>query len=260
MAAIATSLDATYTRVGVSLSGWAADGVVPVYRVHQDGSRNVVRGMSAVSGGVAFGWDYESPLSAPVTYEAWDGSTLATSAETTLTMPAPAVAYLTAPGLPSFGGPVMPTGKVAMRRNRPTASLDVIGRATPIVKSDVMKAPAFTLGLRTYSDSGAYTLTSLMSVAPVLLLRIPGTRVTDWCYIATGDVSDSPVTHYGRNAPGANVTAEWADWQIECQVVESPVGGVFGDPTSTYQAGLDARPTYQDRLAANPTYIDALRG
>jgi len=260
MAAISTTTDTTYTRVGVNLSGWTTDGTVAVSRVHEDGSRNVVRGMSAVSGGVAFGWDYEAPLSVPVTYEAWDGSTLATSPATTLA--APSRARLSVPGLPSFGGPILIAKRSEFERARATSRMSPIGRSMPIVKSDVLQAPSFTLSLMTKGDAEAYSLLSTIEVAPVLLLRIPGTRVTDWCYIATGGVKEVSVSSV--LPPSINATADmvetWAAWEVECQVVDSPVGGVFGDPTSTYQAGLDARPTYQDRLAANATYIDALRG
>ena len=259
MAAVTTSLDLTYTRVGVSLSGWSADGVVTVNRVHPDGSRNPVRGMSAVSGGVAFGWDYEAPLSVPVSYEAWDGSTLAASAAATL--PAPSRAVLTVPGLPSFGGSVLIAERPQPKRPRPTAALNVIGRETPIVKSDVLKAPSFTLSVLTQGDVDAYTFLSTLEVAPVLLLRIPGTRVTDWCYISTGDVDEVPVSRV--LPPSIPVTdgllETWAAWTVACQVVEAPAGGVFGDPTATYQASLDAHPTYADRLTADATYIDALR-
>lgn len=258
VATITTTTDTTYLRVGVSLAGWAADGPVTVSRVHGDGSRSVVRGMSDVSGGVAFGWDYETPLSVPVTFEAWSGGALVASGGVTL--PAPVRAYLSVPGLPSFGVPVTLAVRPAMSRPRPRAMMNPIGRTTPIVKSDVLKAPSFTLSVLTKGDVDAYTLLSTIEVAPVLMLRIPGTRVTDWCYISTGDVSEVPLSKVLPPAVGVtdSMVESWAAWTVECQVVESPVGGIFGDPTATYQASLDAFPTYSARLAAAATYIDAL--
>ncbi|NUS17806.1 MAG: hypothetical protein HOY69_41495 [Streptomyces sp.] len=258
MAAITLNFDATYTRVGVNLSAWTADGPVTVSRVHSDGSRNAVRGMSAVSGGSAFGWDYEFPFNYDVTYEAWDGSTLITSAPLTVT--APTRATLTAPGLPSFGGPVLIAKRPEPSRSRPKAVIDVQGRSRPIVKADILKSASFTLALMTRGDAEAYALLSMMEEAPVLLLRIPGTRETDWCYVSVGDVGEVPVS---RVLPPAisvgDVEQTWAAWEIACQVVDSPVGGVFGDPTATYQASLDRYATYNDRLAGAATYLDALR-
>lgn len=258
MASVTTSLDTTYLRVGVNLSGWAADGPVDVYRVHADGSRNIVRGMSAVSGGAAFGWDYETPLSASITYEAWNGGTLVASSATTLT--APSKARLSVPGLPGFGGAVVLAKRPEFRRPRQSATLTPIGRVNPIVKSDTLKAPSFTLPLLTFSDSDAYRLMSTLEVAPVLLLRVPGHRVIDWCYVSTGNVSEAPLAVYFPGATHTDTdTATWAAWEVECQVTDSPVGDVFGDPTATYQASLNAYATYSARLSANATYLDALR-
>lgn len=259
MAAITTTLDATYTRVGVSLAAFSVDGPLDVFRVHSDGSRNRVRGMSAVSGGVAFGWDYETPLSVPVTYEAWSGATLITSSATTL--PAPSRGMLTVPGLPSFGGPVTLARRVEFKRPRTQATLRPIGRAVPIVKSDVLGAPSFTLPLLTLSDAEAYRLLSTLTVAPVLLLRVPGVRVLDVCYVSTGSVNEVAVSKYFPDATtGPTHETTWAAWEVDCQVVDAPEGGVFGDPTATYQASLDQYATYSARLAAHSTYIDALRG
>ena len=128
------------------------------------------------------------------------------------------------------------------------------------MKSDSLKAAAFDLSVRTYTDGDAYALDVDLDVAPVLLLRIPGTRVTDCCYIATGDVSEDPAAYF-KPQPGEpeDGLGHRSVWTIGCQVVESPVGGIFGDPTATYQASLDAHPTYASRLAADATYIDALR-
>ncbi|NUO35440.1 MAG: hypothetical protein HOQ27_10315, partial [Dermatophilaceae bacterium] len=254
MASVTTTLDTTYNRVGVNLSGWSADGVVPVYRVHADGSRNLVRGMSAVSGGVAFGWDYEAPLSQSIYYQALDGSYVYSPA-TTLTVPG-VESMLTVPGLPSFGGPVLLARRPVFDRARSVATMRPIGRTVPIVKSDVPQAPSFTLALATYSDAEAYSLLSTLEVAPVLLLRVPGSRVIDWCYVSTGRIAEAPVSPLlPPKVPVGSIPETWAAWEIECQVVDAPVGGVFGDPTATYQASLDAYPTYTDRLNAHATYI-----
>jgi hypothetical protein len=218
--------------------------------------------MSKISGGLAFGWDYEAPLDMPVTYEWVEGSVLAFT-DDAVTLPAPAWDYasLTVPGLPSFGGQVIPAGKPVIRRPRPTAAMNVIGRSAPIIKSDVMKAPAFTLELYTVTHADGYMLSATLGVAPVLLLRMPGTRVTDWCYVTVvGDVEETPGVRF-KDRPGSGRSdGEFSTWSIPLQVVDSPTGGVFGDPTATYQASLDQFATYADRAGAHATYIDALRG
>lgn len=259
---ITTTVDLTYTRIGVTLSTSPFAGSRPamIYRVHPDGSRNLVRGMSRISGGAAFGWDYEAPLNVPLNYE-WIEASVLDSTTTDTTLPAPARALLTVPGLPSFGGSVILARRPEFKRPRPAATLNVIGRSKPIVLSDVLGAPSFTLPLLTLNDADAYLLMATLGVAPVLLLRVPGSRVIDWCYVSTGSVSEAPLSKYfPTSETGPDHETTWAAWEVECQVVESPVGGVFGDPTATYQASLDQFPTYADRAAAHATYLDALRG
>lgn len=254
MAAIAVTIDATYLRFGITLSAWAADGPVTVYRVHEDGTRWAVRGMSDVSGGSAFGYDYEGPLSAYVTYEATSGATLVQSVQRRIAVAAN-IATLTVPGVPTLGGTVLPARKPNLSRPRPQTPLAIYGRATPIVLSDSPKAPKFGLDLLTLTDTDAYTLTAALEVSSTLLLRMPGTRVTDWCYVSVGDVEEKPGTPY-KGVLGDEVS----EWSLDCQVVSPPVGGVFGDPTATYQARVDKAATYQAAVTSGRTYLDRLKG
>jgi hypothetical protein len=256
---ITTTTDLDRLRVGVELSGWGTDGPVSVFRVHSDGSRHEVRSMSAVSGGAAFGWDYETPLSAAVTYEADDTTGTVTSAAATLAV-AYNVATLTVPGLPSFGGVVLPASKVSPTRKRPSVALDVIGRSTYIVKSDVLKAPEFTLELYTQTDAEAYSLTSMFAIAPVLLLRMPGTRVTDWCYVSVGDLEERPGIPFKTRPDSGRTDGEFATWSLSCQVTDAPVGGMVGDPTSTWQALKDTGMTWQQLKDMNLTWLQVLKG
>lgn len=253
MAAIAVTIDATYLRFGITLSAWAADGPVTVYRVHEDGTRWAVRGMSDVSGGSAFGYDYEGPLSAYVTYEATSGATLVQSVQRRIAV-APNIATLTVPGVPTMGGTVLPARKPKMSRSRPQAKLVIFGRAEPLVLSDTLKSPEFTLDLLTLTDAEAYALTATLEVSSTLLLRMPGARVVDWCYVSTGALEDNPAPYKG--GLGEEVT----EWSIPCQVTSPPVGGVFGDPTATYQARVDTGATYQDAVNSGRTYLDRLKG
>ena len=257
MSAIAATLDAARLRVGVNLSGWSTAGDAQVIRRHQDGSSYPVRSMSAVSGGVGFGWDYETPLSAPFTYEAKDGSATIVSPVVTLAV-AHDVATLTVPTMPTFGGFVTPERKPErFDRKRPSVALDILGRSTDIVLSDAMKVPSFTLKLVTRTDAAAYLLLSMLAVAPVLLLRMPGARVVDWGYVATGDVAEIPITGYKDAGSG---DGEWTRWEIQCQVDERPEGDTFGDPTSTWQALKDSGLTWQQMKDSGLTWLEVLRG
>lgn len=257
MSAITTTVDLSRYRVGVELSGWSADGPVTVYRVHGDGSRYPVRGMSAVSGGAAFGWDYETPLSASFTYEADDAGTVASAAVSLDSRDS----TLTVPGLPSFGGVVYPVGKPSMSHDRPTVDLDILGRTTYISKSDALKAPSFTLALRTKTEADAYSLRATFAISPVLLLRIPGTIYTDWCYVRAGSLNPEPTVHY--RAPvgaAADHVANWYVWTLDCLITDAPVGGTVGDPTSTWQALKDTGMTWQDLKDTGLTWLQVLKG
>lgn len=414
---VSGAAEPTLARVGVTLTDWTPEGPVVVRRVHQDGQRHDMRAMSSVSGGVAFGFDYETPLSVPFHYEAdrvrhneianpgfevnttgwtagtgttltrdtvehnsgvasgkidtvisasgpnifttsnataaagqkWIGScyakgagtcqvvlqarqgssTLATytSGAVTMTssfqrvsMTSPALpantdnvrmlvqqgstgvartmyaddillergdalmpfittdtvatesspdvtltiaqrSLLTVPGIPVMGGPITLMTRPETERARPQVALDIFGRTTRIIKSDVMKAPQFELTLLTRSDNEAYTLTAMLAIAPVLMLRVPGLRVLDWCYIQVGGVKEVPVMRVlPPTIPTPGDITTWAAWAVPCEVVEAPVGGSIGDPTSTWQRLKDTGLTWQQLKDMNLTWLQILQG
>lgn len=249
-------------RVAVELGGWVApsDGPLTVYRVHPGGTQYPVRGLSATSGGAAFAYDYETPFGTPVTYTALDGTTTVTSTSATLTVPLQLTGgWLSVPGLPSYGQPITPTGKPETLRARPQAVIVPWGRATPIVLSDTRKSLTFAVNVRTHTDAEAVALTAMLDASDVLLMRLPATR-TGWQYVAVGDVRESPdiPTAAADRIPGD--VDEWSVWTLPCTVVDSPVGGIFGDPNASYQVILDTYPTYTALLAGKATYLDVLKG
>lgn len=441
-------------RMGVTLSGWSADGPVDVYRVHPDTSRHLVRGMSGVSGGTAFGWDYEAPFLVPVHYEADDAGVTVSSfgpvdRVNTLTNPSfetdaagwssvrgtlarvvdgtavvggavlrytstdgtvaggnylsatvgtvvtpgdvwtgsgsvrptalslvqiwvqwfnggtyvastPSViltdqaagawvrtaitdvvppgvnngrlfvavrpmaggtgvpvggtfdidammlekaatldayfdgstpadtshgyvwqgaadasasesrvldstldvdqVWVSAPGLPAYAVPVELVRKPSPARGRESTALRPMGRARPIVLSDVLGSPDFTVTLRTKTLNDADSLEQTVAAAGTLLLRIPGIRQA-WQYVAATGLQEVPYTDYRApaNAP-VNHPGNWTDWQLGGPVVDSPVGGVFGDPTASYQVLVDTYADYSAVLATEADYVDVLKG
>lgn len=258
-ASITTEVDLTggpSPRIGVTLAGWSADGSVDVYRVHPDTSRHLVRGMSAVSGGAAFAWDYEAPFAVPVHYEADDASTPVSSANATLDI---AETWVSVPGLPGYAVPVTLLSKPSAPRQRATTALRPMGRTTPIVLSDVLASPEFGMVVRTKTENSADDLEDAIAAAATLLVRIPGARHA-WQYVAMTGVTPSPVVGYRAGTASAADVANWTDWALSGPVVDSPVGGVFGDPTASYQVLLDTYPTYAAMLAAEADYLDVLKG
>lgn len=257
MATITATVDPTYTRIGVQLSGFAADGPIDVYRIHADTSRHLVRGVSAVSGGVAFGWDYEAPLSSLVTYEASSGGTVITSSPTTL----PGVAaWLRSPGLPSLDMTVEVVRKPETSRERPRVVLRPFGRESAIVLSDSAKSPEFTLTVRTYGHAQADDLVALFSDSPVALLLMPGAREA-YRYVSLGSLNEKPVVDYiAANGASLDDAGGMSEWDIACTVTDSPIGGLFGDPTASYAAVLATYATYTALKSAKATYLDVLKG
>ena len=254
MAAIAAAVETSpYPRIGVSLSAWAADGPVTVYRVHADTTRWPVRGTSDVSGAVAFGYDYEAPHAAPVHYEAVSGSTLIQSSDAVIPLTSP---YLSVPGLPQLATSVSMIAKPAVGRVRPRTILQPIGRSTAIVLGDNRKAGSFKLGLLTRSIDAAAAITAMLDRSGVLLLRMPGTRYA-WQYVDVGNIAEEPVQALLPDAGSAG--ALWS-WDLDCVVTDPPVGGIYGDPTATWQALLDTGKTWGDLVSAGRTWLDLLRG
>lgn len=259
MATITTTTDSELARVGVTLGSFSTDGPIVVERVHDDGSRWPMRSMSDVSGGAAFGFDYETPLSEPFHYEADNSGSTISSSPTTLTVAERAL--LTVPGIPIMGGPVMLLTRPEFTRPRPQAALDILGRETRIIKSDVLQAPQFALTLLTRSDEEANVLLATLAIAPVLLLRVPGTRVTSWCYVQTGEIGEVPVMRVlppTMPIPGDITT--WAAWSVPCEKVDAPVGGQVGDVSSSWQALKDTGMTWQQLKDLNLTWLEVLQG
>lgn len=260
MASITVTTETSpYPRFGVALTAWAADGPVDVYRVHADTSRWLVRGVSAVSGGVAFGYDYEAPYSAVVHYEAISGTTSIVSSDVSLALD---TAVLSAPGLPAFTMVVTPVSKprqVTLGRDRTV--LQPWGRSSAVVLGDTRKTGVFTIRFRTYGHAESDALANMFNQVDVLLLRLPRTRYP-WQYVDVGDVDESPVLDRRAYGDPADATdpGTWSEWDVPCVTTGAPIGGIFGDPTASYQAWKDDPPgTSYDDDDTN-TYLQLLQG
>lgn len=253
VAVITPTVDATLRRVQVSLTGWSSDGPVSVSGT--DGSVSwLVRSITATSGGATAGYDYEAPLGRAVTYSAMDGSTPVTSGS--VTVPG-GVAMLRAPGLPSLDATVEVVRVPAVSYERDQTVLRPLGRRTAIVQSGTLAAGSWELEVRTYTKAASQALGEMLATAPVLLLVAPGWE-HDREYVAVASVAATPAVHYySTDGTGAGA---WRTWTIPCTVVRQPVGGMYGDPTSSWQAIKDAYPTWAAVKAAKATWLDVLKG
>jgi len=250
MTAAITAAVATLTtpRISVTIGGWATDGPITVSRVHPDGTSWAVRGIPDVSGGASFGYDYEAPLDSLVSYTA---SGLSSGAVTT----AVTDAWLLVPGLPQQAQKVLPTKIPDDDYARPTAQIAGPFRAYPAVEFGELSSPSATLQLTTQTDTEFASLMSIFRQSGVLLLRMPGSTM-DWRYVAVSSVKPSNPTGT-LDQPLKIIT-------LSTLAVLAPAGGVFGDPSASYQAIVDSGRTYQTLLDWKGTgatvYLDLLRG
>ncbi len=263
MASIAAAVLGTPPRISLTLTGWANNGALAIYRVHPDGTRWLVRGSQGgdttvtVTAGVAAVFDDEAPHMQAVTYQALSGGTTVTSGAVTITL---AGGYLSVPGLPSFRIPVELIAKPSAIRPRPRTVMRPRGRTKAVVIGDNRKGREFALRIRTRTFDQARLLEEVTDQAGTLLLRMPGTRWA-WTYVDIGDLSDEAVTPY-RAQTGIDPTevGAWEEWTLPCIETSPPVGGVYGDPTASWDALNATGKTWDQLKVAGVTWLDRARG
>lgn len=263
MATITATIVTNPDRISVSLAAWAADGPVTVYRIHPDGSRWLVRGAAGgdttvtVSGGVGAVLDDEAPYMQAVTYTAVSGASSIASGSVTLAVTTPT---LTVPGLPSYRIDVEPIVKPSATRTRPRTVMRPRGRRNAVVIGDTRKGREFELQLSTLSYPDADLLESVLDANGVVLLRFPGHR-WPWLYIDVGDFSSRAVVDWlpTDGTDPANGGA-WEDWSLSCIETDPPVGGIYGDPTASWDAVTLAGKTWTALNTAGKTWLDMSLG
>lgn len=262
MATLTATVVTNPDRVSLSLTAWAADGPVAVYRVHADGTRWLVRGAAGgdasvtVSGGVGAVLDDEAPYMQAVTYTAVSGASTIASGSVTISID---TAYLTVPGMPSFRMPVALIAKPSAPRPRPRTVMRPRGRRHAVIIGDTRKGREFEVRLRTYTFAQADLLESVCDQAGVLLLRVPGTR-WPWTYVDIGDLVAAPVVPYRATDAGAFGVGAWEEWTLSCIETDPPVGGIYGDPTASWDALNTAGKTWTTLNTAGKTWPDLARG
>lgn len=255
VASISVSVDTVNARTGITLSGFTApDGAVTIYRIQPDGNGYAVRESPYLSAGGAFTYDYELPFKQSLTYQ------VTTTADGTVTSSAFTLSldtfWLRAPGLPDYDMQVTVEAKPVVSRAKPQAVLRPIGATNPVVLSSARQAASFDLSIRTRNDSETTGLDSLLQQASVALLVMPGTRLP-WQYVAIGDVEEAPVAPWRSLVDGD--AGSQSVWKVPCQIVDRPVGGMYGDSSYSYNTLLTDYATYNAVKAAQPTYLALLQ-
>jgi len=259
MAAIATSVDLAYPRVGISLSAWT-NGPVTVTRVHANGDRVIVRDMPDASGGTSFVYDYEAILGEPFVYEAYSGSTLVSSSSVTV---ATTEMYVSAPGVPTMILRIDAESVPDAGMDRPTADLVGPFRSVPPSEYGELQSAAFPLTLKADSLAKRNALERILEQSGVMLVRMPLTEYAA-VYAEISRVARSTWVPWRRQDASTDSVADWRHYTLTCRITSCPVGGSYGDPTASYQAIVDSGRTYQTLLDWKGTgatvYLDLLRG
>lgn len=259
MAVIATTVDLTAPRVGITLSAWT-DGSVTITRVHANGDRIPVRDVPPASGGTSFVYDYEMVKGEAFTYEAYSGSTLITSGSVTVNS---TDMDILVPGMPQLVLPINAAEVPDAAMERPTADLAGPFRSVPASEYGELQSATFEVTLRAESLAQRIATEQILSQSGVLLLRMPLTEYAA-TYIEVSRVVRRTVVPYRRLDASTTSEADKRTYALTCRATTCPVGGSFGDSTASYQALVDSGRTYQTLLdwkgVGATTYLDMLKG
>lgn len=254
----------------VSLSVYdrpALDGdvTVSVYRMGEDGSQVPLRGYGhemvdrPYNQEDIFLEDYEAAVSTRVYYRIrWASDTGATSQIDTRTVLAPQITdgsyvWVKSPGNPALNTMVMMAENPSWSMAARSAGYEVIGRAAPVMVSEVRASRTGTLKVRLADwDTNDVARQLLASGLPLLMQAAPGHGMDGNHYFAVGDASYAP-ENWNATQPG------WL-WTLDVTEIDRPVGGLQGSASRTWQDVLDEFETWDDVFAAYGTWLDVQTG
>lgn len=177
----------------------------------------------AVSGSTFTVLDYEAPNSAAVLYRAH--ATYTTGGNSVVgpwTASTPAVSWTAAadwlkhPSHPALNRTVTVKANPQRTRRRRRGIHSVIGRADPVVVSDILNLSEGTLTFLTATDTEAEDLLALLDYDVLFFQPRPGARFGQK-YIAIGDVNEIPETDV-YNVPSTRWPVEWVEVLIPIDV------------------------------------------
>lgn len=256
-----TSVDAT-ASVTVTMRELTVGNTISVWRVFEDGSRTLVRGVdglieaATLTSDVLVIEDYEAPLGVPVYYyaEMKSGAAVTGSRTTdtvTLTPGDSNYSWLKDPGNPQRNLQVMVAAPPAWERPIQQAGYQVRGRSNTVTHSDVRGGLEGALVVWTQSDAEAAGLDWILSSGNTLLWQVvPGVHEADM-YVSVGKVS------LPRAVPRAD--EEWREWTLPLVQEDMPVAvGVAGSAGRTWQDIAAEFDTWADVRDAYATWEDVL--
>jgi len=124
---------------------------------------------------------------------------------------------------------------------------DVVGRTFPVATTDVRRATAFGLTLRTNTAGDAQTLGYILGSGDVLFLHVPAAYDWPGRHVTVGDATS--------HRPFPQSVAR--TWTLPCQQVAAP-GPDVAAAIGTWESVLAGYATWDDVLAAFPTWADLL--
>jgi hypothetical protein len=249
---ITTTVDPTYARIGVTLTGFPSDDPTTVWRVPVEGGvAQAVRGASPMNliAGVGFQWDYEASSGVAYRYVANDGAADVQSTPVTMTL---AEAHIVAVGRPNYNLAVLPEAVPETTRRARGELAQIIGRRNPVALTDVRAGLEASLTLLTVNDDESDALEEVLVEAQILFMQLPGSRFGAR-YVLVGDVTETPYT-------GIRGADEGAVWSLDLTEVDRPGGDVSGDPLVDYQLLVDAVQSFGALLLAADTYLELRAG
>lgn len=162
-----------------------------------------------------------------------------------------ALVHLSDPVAPLFGGyyTLMSLGELVFPA-RDTEN-DIIGRSSPMIISDVRRAPKGSVVLLTYTLEERDRLRTLLASGRTLVLRMPPDFGDPVLYVAAKDAPEKRVV--------PDVRRPERSWDIPIQVTDRP-SGLVDLGLSTWRSVVDTNATWRDVKAKYATWLDLILG
>jgi hypothetical protein len=235
--------------LSVSCTGMTA---ASIYRITPDGTRAVRNALNKAGAGALNAADYETPQNQALSYIAvvTDGTLSKTSSiavvSGTIDRGADVLFGLTNP-LATV--PVNVVGIPDLATSPPQEVVRVVGRADPIVVSDVRSYPTGTLMLATVDDAERLAINSILAGGSILAFspRYPTYGFDDVWYLSIGGVAEKRASEV--------VTDPAREWDLAFQRIAPPPADFIGPAFATWNDIYVSGDTWGAILPAGTTWL-----
>jgi hypothetical protein len=248
---LTADLDSSGRWVLLTLTCTGATGAT-IYRVTADGTQAVRGAFEETISGALNAADYEAPQNQTLTYFARVTDGTSTQESTLVT-----VAGVVDRGGDCIFGLTNPLGIVAvnvvgvpeLRSQGRQDVVQVIGRADPVVVSDVRLYPSGTLTVATLTDDERQDVTALLADGQVIAFspRYADYGFSDIWYLAVSNVTEKRVSALG-NRPERFI-------EMEFQRVAPPPADFVGPAFQLWQDVLDAGTSWNTVFTSGATWL-----